>query len=374
MILIERNVFPTRWKMVKVLIYGTGSSAKKLLEVLDYNKVEIVAFIDGNCNKQQLLFEEKYNIFPPKKIKELTFDKIIVASMYYDEIIQTLKGLKVDKDKCFWFNVEYFNAYLSEVALNSKFGQLSLAEESIEIIATGLSYVRDGLDFSFLNYKGINFGFSSQDLFADYSIIEHIFSNYKLSNLKYLLIGMSYYSFNYDLSKSINGYLTTRYYGITKTMRSYNIEKDYYYFRDFTKTFFNKENIQNISSNDKNNMYYECMTEIDKHNGKQVATRHSKKIYPETISENKYLFSKILELCKMRNITPIVVVFPTTKYYYDYLSIDMEEHFLKIIEEFQKQYKFLFYNFLKDSSFEEQDFWDASHLNYRGAKKFSLLH
>lgn len=72
---------------MKIIIWGTGSMAKKV-----YNKLkldyEIIGFCDSNSQKWNKLFLEK-EIFSPLKCKEMNVD-IIIASEYYEEIIDSM--------------------------------------------------------------------------------------------------------------------------------------------------------------------------------------------------------------------------------------------------------------------------------------------
>ena len=81
--------------MLNIIIFGTGSSAEKLLPTIDDNKVRIIAFSDNDKTKHHTTFYQ-YNIIPPEKIVEQNFDYIIIASQFSDEIMSQLLKLGID--------------------------------------------------------------------------------------------------------------------------------------------------------------------------------------------------------------------------------------------------------------------------------------
>ncbi|OXS77032.1 hypothetical protein B1B04_01115 [Lysinibacillus sp. KCTC 33748] len=356
----------------KVLIFGTGSSSIEFYGYLNLEKVEIIAFIDSNPLKKNTFFLERYKILSPKDIKNVYYDVIIVASVFQDEISSLLIKENVPFEKIIYYKSEYYEDFLKEQMMNLELSQFTNKSQDIELIATGLSYVRDGLDLSILKKKAFNFGFSSQDLFSDYYILNSILKHNRVDNLKYILLGVSYFSFSYDLSKSINSYLTPRYYGLTKTMRSYQVQDEYFKFRNIAELALDYEqDVNKAQLKYQNNKYYEVISNKDKQEGKRTALRHSSKSYPLTIDENKAIFNQILKLCESHGVLPIVVVFPVTSYYFDFLTKGFEQKFLDLISEYQKEYKFLYLDYLKDTNFKDDDFWDATHLNFKGAKKLT---
>lgn len=91
-----------------------------------------------------------------------------------------------------------------------------------QVLITEISYHNDGIDVRYMKKKGFNFALRAQDLFYDFQIVQWLFENYKdyLSELSHVIIGLSYYSFEYDLSKSRNGYEALRYYPHIPTLHN----------------------------------------------------------------------------------------------------------------------------------------------------------
>lgn len=74
----------------KVIIYGTGGSSSHFVKV-DFNKdkFELVAFCDSDCTKWGHMFLEK-KIVSPLQLSDMQFDKIIIASVFVNEITDKL--------------------------------------------------------------------------------------------------------------------------------------------------------------------------------------------------------------------------------------------------------------------------------------------
>ncbi|MFY9101283.1 class I SAM-dependent methyltransferase [Aliarcobacter cryaerophilus] len=84
----------------KYLIYGYGVIGKTIKNILGK---QIVGFLDKN----ELLWNDKENIFSPNKVQELKFDKIIISVLGRDEEITTLlkNNYKIQNDKILIFPI-----------------------------------------------------------------------------------------------------------------------------------------------------------------------------------------------------------------------------------------------------------------------------
>ncbi|NFR87441.1 MULTISPECIES: class I SAM-dependent methyltransferase [unclassified Clostridium] len=111
--------------MVDVLVFGTGSGCEKMLLEINMEKINVVAFIDNNPKKQNMIFNEKIIILP-NEIEEYKFNYIIICSEYYKEIITQLQQLNIDKNRILsWyyysndqdFKSEYNNKILNELRI-----------------------------------------------------------------------------------------------------------------------------------------------------------------------------------------------------------------------------------------------------------------
>lgn len=95
-----------------ILVFGTGSSASSLLEGLDEDIVNIRAYIDSDIEREYTYFQRRL-VISPEKIKFMEYDKIVIASVYYDEIRSRMLKIGIEKEKIVG------KEYLVKLALNT---------------------------------------------------------------------------------------------------------------------------------------------------------------------------------------------------------------------------------------------------------------
>ena len=81
-----------------ILIYGIGNTLKNTIEKMDIAPFTVTAYIDSDENK----FLEKYNgklIIAPEYIKFMKYEYIVVASIYKEEIVDTLINYGINDEK-----------------------------------------------------------------------------------------------------------------------------------------------------------------------------------------------------------------------------------------------------------------------------------
>lgn len=85
-------------KKENIVIFGAGMAGQITYKRFK-RKVNILGFVDNDKKKiGQFLFKKP--IYPPQKIKDLPYDRIIIASMYYSEIMaQLITEIKVPNHK-----------------------------------------------------------------------------------------------------------------------------------------------------------------------------------------------------------------------------------------------------------------------------------
>ncbi|KEI97149.1 chemotaxis protein [Clostridium botulinum A2B7 92] len=358
--------------MINILIFGTGSTSNFVTRLLNDN-VEILAYVDNDNKKWRKHYYNK-EIINPKYINEMKYDFIVIASQFNEEICNQLLDMGINKKRIFQF-FKFVDLYWN--MFKWQMDSYIKCEKKIEMLATGISYTSSGLKEELLNKKCFKFSIASQDLYYDYTIVKNIIENYKekTKNLKYLIIGLSYYSFQYDMSLSAMK---------NKVILYYEILKDAHHFKKVENIYIEYEINENIASKifkkDKDGWYdLNWNTKVLKiiedksHTGKLQAKIDCNKNYPKTVEENKEIFKNYLKLLKNNNIKPIVVVFPASKYYTKYFSKKIEDEFHSIINDFKKEYEFQYIDYFRSDLFEDDDFTDVSHLNPKGAEKFTQI-
>ena len=94
--------------MKKIMIFGTGSSAQYVYNLLNYD-VNLICYVENDAIKLNKYFNGK-KIISPLEIKKYEFDYIIIASQYYKEIEAQLLEIKIDNNKL--INIFDFNCKL----------------------------------------------------------------------------------------------------------------------------------------------------------------------------------------------------------------------------------------------------------------------
>lgn len=357
--------------MYNVVIFGTGQTSRVVISGLN-QQVNIVAFCDNNMVKWNTYLEGK-KIVEPEELKNINYDYIIIASQFNDEIYEQLLKLGISKNRILQF-FKYIN--LSSNYIQNKINQINKDRE-IEVFITGISYLVKGINISYLEKKAFNMANPSQDLYYDYNLIKYLIdTNPKsLSKYKYSIIGLCMYSFQYDLSlSSMKTRVPIYYKSIGKSNNLSNVEK---YIDDFemnsnisNKLFkFNEEGhiILNWYKNEKN--IYKMNNEI----GKTQALLDGNKDYPKTVKQNTIILKDYLKLLKKNDIKPILIVCPVSRYYADYFPNRLKNEFYNIINEIRTEYEFQLLDYFNSDLFKDEDFYDVSHLNDKGAEKFTKL-
>lgn len=85
--------------MEKIIIFGTGSRTEKVLKSIDFEKYELVAFLDNNLKKHGTFFHN-IEIISLNDLDKIEYDKIIISSTAYKEIYeQLIDKYKIEPEK-----------------------------------------------------------------------------------------------------------------------------------------------------------------------------------------------------------------------------------------------------------------------------------
>lgn len=352
--------------MINILIFGTGSGTEKIMKLFKED-VEVVGFIDNDIRKHNSTFMGKI-IVSPTDICNINYDYIVIASMFFLEINKQLISLGIDKKKI----VQFYKYGVNEI--EHLFNDIN--QRNIKIIATGLSYMYNALDTKLSREVTIKLAAPSQDLYHDYNIIKHIL-NMNIYKIEYVIIGLAYYSFHWDISKSSMNYICTKYMRIlnyiTETKnKEENIEEYNYFLRQSDKLFIEDYN-DIVVTQRFNDSWNKTLDEESEKLGEYQAQIHNKKGYEQTVKENIIIIKEYLSLLKNYKIKPILIVCPVSEYYYKHFPKRLKDEFNDIINDISKEYDFQIFDYFYSNKFNDNDFADPSHLNRNGARKFTRM-
>jgi hypothetical protein len=130
--------------MERIVMFGTGSCAKKVLKSIDYNKYHIVAFVDNNSSRHDSLFMG-IDVRNPDILFSLNYDKIVICSSTYFKAIkkQLLEDYSVKLDR-----IENKFYFIKNQIIDYYKKQININDEIKEV----LNYLKDN-NLDVFNYK-----------------------------------------------------------------------------------------------------------------------------------------------------------------------------------------------------------------------------
>ncbi|MER1998570.1 MAG: D-alanyl-lipoteichoic acid biosynthesis protein DltD [Lysinibacillus sp.] len=355
----------------KIILFGTGSSSEKIKKIINQERCEIVGYADNNKDKQGTYIERCY-VYAPQQLLQVSFDYIVIGSIYFNEIYEQLIQLQIDAKKI--VNIYEYIRY-QDVKLKLK--QLDEMQKP-EMMITGMSYARYGFDMDALTVPAVNVSFNSQDIFYDLCLAQTVLE--KFSTIRYALIGLAYYDFQFDLSLSKEKHLVNRYQIITDMQKKIDskkfeqnilphYEQQLFEVSDDILSLFIEDFIEKFDHLEQSKVNNRNLDE----QRRELAITHSNKDYPATVQRNIALMERYFELLKQHNVTPIIVIHPQEEGYRKHFDPKMIKEFRAIIEKMAQKYTFEVIDLYNDSTFSDDDFYDVHHLNLQGANKVSKI-
>ena len=255
--------------------------------------------------------------------------------------------------------------------------------DEIETLILGSSYAFYGLNPVYFSNKTFNASHISQSLKYDYEIYHKYQPDFK--KLKTIVIPIAYFTMwwkleNENSSWRIKNYVI--YYDMTDP-ESYlhyseilsnkfkiNITRFFSYYIQKESNITSSELGWGIAYNSKHSK------DLAK-TGENAALRHTRdninsKDNKTVFDENASFLNKIIE--SDENIKIILFTPPAYKTYYENLEQQQLAKTIEFATEISENHNnCIYYNFLEDTSFIAEDFYDADHLNEIGARKLSLI-
>lgn len=339
-------------KVYDVILIGESESCRGFNEL--FYEWNIIKILD---------IEEIYTTEFILDLKKYKHDFIfVVGESNKDEILKYVKKNNVE-------NIYFFEDYKFPIIEGLDYKILDmLRRTTINGIITGLSYAEVGIKES-INNNFINFAFSSQDLYYDFMLMKYLFNfNQVKNNLKYVIINMGYYSFDYDMTRTAAKNRIHRY---TNYFKDYH-NNDNVIELDIIRCFYEKI-ITFQKYIDMNKFKEETILNLDDFNGVYEAQKNSSMNYKYTRNENEKLLEEYILFLKKNNITPIIVICPTSVHYRKNFNINMKNRFYNILDKLKDKYSLQVIDYFDSNLFNDDDFWDYSHLNGKGAEKFTNI-
>lgn len=261
----------------------------------------------------------------------------------------------------------------------NKNNYLTQNSNSIETLFLGSSHAFYGINPAYMHSRSYNASFISQSLDYDYAILKKY--NGHWNQLKYIVLPISYFSLSAKLDVGTEAWRVknyTIYYGIHTSNN----------FTDYTEILSNKLKInlkrlysyyihheESISCSDLGwGTKFNSKNKKDLFTtGKTSALRHN--MYNEKIfSENLNTLNSIISFADKNKIKVLLFTPPAYPTYVENLESKQLNQTLDAAKKIDENHSNCTYvNLLTDTSFIEQDFYDADHLNEIGAEKLTNI-
>ena len=259
-------------------------------------------------------------------------------------------------------------------------GNLRYIEKNgADFFATGMSYTEVGLNLNFLPHvrgKGVNLSDSSQDLQQSYLTAKYVFEHVKPGTIKFVLIGLTPYSFRYDNSKDFAGCSRNLQYMFTFNLPDQNIHDRLLrnLVSDNIKKLFTSVTAENADLNfDRIKTSFSGELPAQNLINWEVELENlSKKFYPEIVEKNLNILRAYIKLCLDNGAKPIGVVFPFAPPIRKNYSKELLTIFRLAIRQIEKDYNFTCVD-LFSLNFDYDCFYNMTHLNLRGSTVASTL-
>lgn len=247
--------------------------------------------------------------------------------------------------------------------------------DSIQILFLGSSHAYLGINPQYISANSFNAAISSQSIDYDLQILQKF--DKQLTHLKYVVLPISYFTLFTNLSQAAEAW-RVKYYMLYLKLNSSNKPSNYteilcgslelnlkklaiYYVR-------HKETVgcsplgwqipfptnQDVAAT-----------------GLEGAKKHTQKS-KALFATQKSILEKIISLAKQKNAVVLFYTPPAYHTYYDNLDTAQMNLTVNTAQELVSTHDNTYYHsFLKDSSFNINDFYDGDHMNGAGAEKLS---
>lgn len=361
--------------MLKLVLFGAGGGGELFLSVIEKypRRFRVVAFCDNDPVKQGEVMSG-LPVVAPADLPGMDFDHLLITSAldFELDIYAQLVDLGVPAGKILC------GSFLRMNAIDTRMAAFKALSSSPEVCVTGLSYFHVGVLPDRFSRPAFNFSHPSQDIFFDRMIAADVLSQRPSPAPGAWIIGLAYYSFHYDMSLSRRWPGVFHYghrYGFHNLSAQRRRECAYAgqrkIFRDdvfdgaLRSAFHGEQYRRDVLSRraslaDSGRVVRDVQAGVD-----------FRKFYPSTVEENISLLDAMLRDLSKRGVAAIVALPPVHGTYMDNVPVEKRDEFFEIVRGLRARHSFLFLDAGRWNDFEDADFADPSHLNARGAAKFT---
>jgi hypothetical protein len=261
-----------------------------------------------------------------------------------------------------------------------------LYQKKVEVLIVGNSDSQMGVAPKyFQSYKGYNLSNASQPIYVSSKLV---MSNLdKMESLKMVVFSVGPISF-FGTTKGHTEQWREKFYyhywGLEPeygdVKYTWNFKTGIYNFKtiaSYALQGFYKipvPYIDNIDSSGWERGYLENSDELlTPEVGKKIAEIHLSYVELGYSRKNINYILELNNALKERGVKLILVQIPKSKYYLDNIPTELVERNDQLLDSLYAVENIPYYNFRDNPQFRDSDFRDVNHLNYIGAKKFSIM-
>lgn len=255
--------------------------------------------------------------------------------------------------------------------------------KDIKIMVLGASSVSMGIKPCFFEIQpAYNFAYASQNLEYNYWILNKCFD--QLDSLKYVILDMSCgmpWNSGESIAPTRNKFYKI-YYKYPDLPLEFEVSASVQELCHRIWPSNGKEAIQTIDADGYQSGYYSDVPydELTWISSAEWSVQHYTKKLADENADLQYesgvkCICKMIEKCKEKNVSVIMVTPPTMSMFYDNLDSKQMETIYNLVDSLKNVYdNVVYFDYFKaDSLFSVDETYNPTHLNPRGAKKFTLM-
>ena len=372
---------------MKIVIYGQSKEIELVKSALGKDN-EVVGYCNGAIKEQ---------------LGNMDYDYIVIAVENSFECKALIEELITDYavlvDKIVDFFGGFYLQYVDRVMNNN---QLTPAEG----IVLGISHGQAGINVNYLSKPYYNLSQTHQDIYYNLKTLEYCMANYpqKMKNISEIIIDMYDYDY-FNIDTSLTGNIINYYRWGGLNIDEHNYAKNRL-FRKGVDDELGKLGLQRSPEKENRDRIAKLFPEFDAYspfpeneydqtrnaglNEKQspngssfrmLAKKYIKKrTHASTVTENEYLFKKILDTIyalnpKMKIYVVLIPRYISLERMEDLLAKSWKKEFEVTISKFMKDYPFQYLNLKgqRKLSRNKDFYFDDCHLSYKGSIAFTKM-
>lgn len=251
--------------------------------------------------------------------------------------------------------------------------------ESVDTIILGASHAYYGINTTMLDSPSLNLAYISQDIYYDNQILLNYLPSAR--KLKKVIISLSYPSLEGNIENSVESWRTSYYKQFWQIPARSLLPKlsDYSFLALFgvqaSREYLIESKLPKTELlDDFGNPTNPRLTNAElKQSADKTINYHESAMRSDSITTNTKYLTEIIEALHRRQVKIIIITTPCLPNYYENINAQKYSEMQNIIKEFAQRYDIKYYNYLHNKSFNEDDFYDADHLNTQGSEKFTRI-